>query len=96
MEAEESAFLIWPPCWRATPHLRKTNPRVPPGLPATCSLDVPVSHTACNLYIWGLEHMLNTLQIHGRIRQIDCSPDSSTSNQIRDIFIRYLRANPQS
>lgn len=66
------------------------------GLLAICSLDDPVSRTACGLYIRGLDHMLNTLQVHGQVRQIDCSPGSSTSNQKRDIFIAYLRATPQS
>lgn len=66
------------------------------GLLAICSLDDPVSRTACGLYVRGLDHMLNTLQVHGQVRQIDCSPDTSTSNQKRDVFIAYLRANPQS
>lgn len=66
------------------------------GLLAICSLDDPVSRTACGLYIRGLDHMLNTLQVHGQVRQFDCSPDSSTSNQKRDVFIAYLRANPQT
>jgi hypothetical protein len=66
------------------------------GLLAICSLDDPVSRTACGLYIRGLDHMLNTLQVHGQVREIDCSPGSSTSNQKRDVFIAYLRSNPQS
>ncbi|TAJ87277.1 MAG: hypothetical protein EPO41_23335 [Reyranella sp.] len=66
------------------------------GLLAICSLDDPVSRTACGLYIRGLDHMLNTLQVHGQVREIDCSPDSSTSNQKRDVFIGYLKANPQT
>lgn len=66
------------------------------GLLAICSLDDPVSRTACGLYIRGLDHMLNTLQVHGQVRQIDCSPESSTSNQKRDVLVAYLRANPQS
>ena len=66
------------------------------GLLAICSLDDPVSRTACGLYVRGLDHMLNTLQVHGQVREIDCSPGSSTSNQKRDVLIAYLRANPQS
>lgn len=80
-------------------HAQDFDPRDPVtgnGLLAICNLDDPVSRTACGLYIRGLGHMLNALQVHGQVRQFDCSPDSSTSNQKRDIFIAYLTANPQS
>jgi len=80
-------------------HAQDFDPRDPVtgnGLLAICSLDDPVSRTACGLYIRGLDHMLNTLHVHGQVRQIDCSPDSSTANQKRDVFIAYLKENPQT
>lgn len=83
----------------APAHAQDFDPRDPVtgnGLLAICSLDDPVSRTACGLYIRGLDHMLNTLQVHSQVRQIECSPGASTSNQKRDVFIAYLRANPQS
>lgn len=66
------------------------------GILSICSQDDPVSRTACGLYVRGMDHMLRTLQAHGQVQQIECSPDTSTSNQKRDIFIAYLKANPQS
>jgi len=57
------------------------------GLLAICSLDDPVSRTACGLYVRGMDHMLNALQVRGQVRQIECSPDNSTSNQKRDVLI---------
>lgn len=66
------------------------------GILAICNQGDPVSRTACGLYVRGMNHMLNTLQVHGQVRQIECSPGASTSNQKRDVFIAYLKANPQS
>lgn len=66
------------------------------GILSICSQEDPVSRTACGLYVRGMDHMLRTLQAHGQVQQIECSPDTSTSNQKRDVFIAYLRANPQS
>lgn len=36
----------------------------------------------------------NAMQV--QVRQIECSPGASTANQKRDVFIAYLKANPQS
>lgn len=66
------------------------------GILSICSQEDPVSRTACGLYIRGMDHMLEVLQAHGQIRKLECSPESSTSNQKRDIFIAYLKANPRS
>lgn len=66
------------------------------GILSICSQDDPVSRTACGLYVRGMDHMLQTLQAHAQVRQIECAPGTSTSNQKRDVFIAYLRANPQS
>ena len=63
---------------------------------AICNLDDAVSRTACGCYVRGLDHMLNTLQVHGLVRQIECSPDTSTTNQKRDVFIAYLKVNPHT
>lgn len=89
-----AAVLASPPAYA-----QDFDPRDPVtgnGLLYICSQDDPVSRTACGLYIRGLDHMLNTLQVHGQVRQMDCSPDSATSNQKRDVFIAYLKAHPQS
>lgn len=80
-------------------HAQDFDPKDPVtgnGILAICNQDDPISRTACGLYIRGMNHMLNTMQAHGQVLQIECSPDTSTSNQKRDIFIAYLKANPQS
>lgn len=80
-------------------HAQDFDPRDPVtgnGILSICNQDDPVSRTACSLYVRGMDHMLRTLQAHGQVRQLECSPDTSTSNQKRDIFIAYLKANPQS
>ncbi len=83
----------------ASAFARDFDPRDPVtgnGQLAICSLEDPVSRTACGLYIRGLDHMPNTLQVHGQVRQYVYSPDNLTSNQKRDVFIAYLKANPQT
>lgn len=40
--------------------------------------------------------MLLTMEEHGQVNRVQCSPPASTPNQKRDIFIAYLKANPQS
>lgn len=66
------------------------------GILSICSQDDPVSRTACGLYIRGMLYTLTTLEEHGQMQRVECSPDTTTANQQRDIFISYLRANPQT
>lgn len=59
------------------------------GLLSICSLDEPVSRTACGLCIRGPERMLTTLQVHGQLRrmlarQFDVPPEAGRVHRLSE------------
>lgn len=65
------------------------------GYLAACTDENPVSRAVCIQYTLGMDETLLVLNLSGITKALECSPDSTTGRQKKDILVKFLQDNPE-
>lgn len=70
------------------------NPATGLGYLAICSRAEEDWRLACNFYSAGLNNMLLTIDIMAGGHRVECAPGQTTLADKQNVFLSFLRANP--